>query len=505
MTACIICIDINTSAVKAHVYSMEGIALYSQKASYPTFHPQPDWSEQDPEQVFVTTLFVVKNLLNTFVIPQQYAVQAFCFTGSMHSVLPIDAHGVPLGKAIIWADNRGTAQVKALQASGKAAEVYRATGTPIHPMSPLMKIAWLKQFQPTIAAKTDKYISLKEYIIFQLTGQYLVDESIASSTGLFNSYTRSWETEALAFAGIKAHHLSEVASVMYDGLKLKKEYAFSWGVSENTTLILGGSDGCMATLGAGILGKKQVTVTIGASAAVRIVGQKPIEDPQARFFNYILNEEYYVSGGPSNNAGVVFDWFARQMGDFSQGESVEEVLEELFRKAREISIGADGLLFLPYLLGERAPIWNANARGVYLGLHINHQTAHLMRATLEGVLLEIYSIAQMLHQVHTFDSVVLNGSASTHPIITQTLADIFGKTIHPNTDDGVGTGMALLTLTKLGVFNTLSQAVNAVRYEQAYQPNLAHYPQYQQLFTLFEQLTQNLLPAFEQLATFRQA
>ena len=134
------------------------------------------------------------------------------------------------------------------------------------------------------------------------------------------------------------------------------------GLSQKTKLIIGSSDGCLATLGAGIVGEGKATITIGSSGAVRVAGRQVLRDEKQRFFNHLLTDGYYISGGPTNNGGVVFEWFARQFGDFSEGLEFEDVLNDLFKIAAQVKSGSEGLLFLPYLLGERAPLWNANAR-----------------------------------------------------------------------------------------------------------------------------------------------
>ena len=185
-----------------------------EKCSYPTFHPQPDYSEQDPEQIFITTLYILKNLLNEHIHPKKYKVKAICFSSSMHSVLPVDKSGNPLGNAIIWADNRGAKEAELLKKLPQNESIYHATGTPIHPMSPLIKITWLKNNDQERFAQTYKFISVKEYVTKQLTGEYVIDHSIASSTGLFDIHKLNWHQESLDFAGISADRLSEPVSVL---------------------------------------------------------------------------------------------------------------------------------------------------------------------------------------------------------------------------------------------------------------------------------------------------
>jgi gluconokinase len=160
---CLITIDINTSAVKIHAFDMNGKVICCKKGSYPTFHPQPDYSEQDPEQIFITTLYIFKNLLNEFIHPKKYKVRTICFSASMHSILPVDKSGNPLGNAIIWADNRGVKEAEELKKMPSRESFFHTTGTPIHPMSPLVKISWLKNHDQERFAKTYKFISLKEY------------------------------------------------------------------------------------------------------------------------------------------------------------------------------------------------------------------------------------------------------------------------------------------------------------------------------------------------------
>ena len=502
---CILTIDINTSAVKIHAFDMNGRVICWKKGSYPTFHPQPDHSEQDPEQIFITTLYILKNLLNEHIHPKKYKVKAICFSSSMHSVLPVDKSGNPLGNTIIWADNRGVKEAELLKKLPQNESIYRVTGTPIHPMSPLIKITWLKNNDQERFAQTYKFISVKEYVIKQLTGEYVIDHSIASSTGLFDIHKLNWHQESLDFAGISADRLSEPVSVFNDDLILKKEYCVTLGLSQKTKLIIGSSDGCLATLGAGIVGEGKATITIGSSGAVRVAGRQVLRDEKQRFFNYLLTDGYYISGGPTNNGGVVFEWFARQFGDFSEGLEFEDVLNDLFKIAAQVKSGSEGLLFLPYLLGERAPLWNANARGMYFGLNINHEQKHFVRATLEGILFEMYSIGKILETHRNFEDIYINGVYASLPLWTQILADMFGKTVHINDNhDSVAMGAALLAFTKLGVYSNLEEAAATVKLIGTYEPNLKNHDNYMKYFKIFERLSHKLSEDFEEIVLLQQ-
>src|SRR5688572_6750999 len=221
---CIITIELGTNAVRIFAFDLNGQIIGSMKGSYPTIHTEPDYSEQDAEQVFITMLYVLKNLLTEKVHPQKYKVVCICFSASMHSVLAIDKKGVPLGNAITWSDNRGKKEGQELNRSSLAKKFYQATGTPIHPMSPLIKIKWMKNHDKETFAQTSKFLSIKSYIIQQLTGEYMIDYSLASATGLMNIHTMKWDNDALAFAGINSDKLPALASVFSSPGQLKKEY-----------------------------------------------------------------------------------------------------------------------------------------------------------------------------------------------------------------------------------------------------------------------------------------
>jgi len=502
---CIITIELGTNAVRIFAFEMNGNIIGSMKGSYPTFHTEPDYSEQDPEQMFITMLYVLKNLLTEKIHPKKYNVVSICFSASMHSVLAIDDRGVPLGNAITWSDNRGKVEAQELKNSSFGSRLHDITGTPIHPMSPLIKIAWIKNHDHSRFENTYKFLSIKSYIIQQLTGEYAIDYSLASATGLLNIQTINWESEALAYAGITIDMLPQLAPIFHSPGKLRKEYQKSLGLSSSTKIILGSSDGCMAALGAGVWGEGKATITIEDSGAVRVISKEVLRDDKHRFFNYILSENCFVSGGPTNNGGVVFEWFARQFGDFKSPYETASTMENLIREASNVAVGSDGLLFLPYLLGERAPIWNANARGSYFGLNINHERQHFIRATIEGILYEIYSIGKTLEEHRSVKQLSVNGSFASIPFCTQMIADIFNKpvTISKNADS-TSFGSFLVGATDIGKYKNLEEAAQTIELTDTFKPNKSHHQIHNRYFEIFERLSTNLAGEFEAIASLQQ-
>jgi gluconokinase len=498
---CIISIELGTNAVRVYAFDLKGNILAFAKGSYPTFHPYPDYSEQDPEQVFITMLYVLKNLLNEKIHPQKHRVVSICFSASMHSLLAIDKNGAPLGNVITWADNRGQKEARALRAASIAEKTYQVTGTPIHPMSPLVKIMWLKNHDQQVFRQTHKFMSLKSYIIQQLTGACVIDHSLSSATGLLDIHKKEWDKPVLEYAGIKSGQLPESVPINYCPGKLLAQYRVSLGLPAATKILVGSSDGCFATLGAGVWNNEKATVTIEDSAAMRVVGTAVLTDKEQRLFNYVLDDKYYISGGPSNSGGVIFEWFGKQFGDFKNAYDLETCLDDLIAEAATVEPGAERLLFLPYLLGERAPIWNAQARGVFFGININHERKHFARAVIEGILYQMYSIGKMLQEHRNIKRISVNGSFASIPFCTQLIADIFDLPVSASTNaSSVSMGAFLLTATEIGVFKNIDEAATSIRLPEAFKPNKHNTAIYTKYYSVFENLSSKLSSDFEALA-----
>jgi gluconokinase len=504
---CIITIEIGTGAIRVTAFDMNGNLLGSSKGSYPTFHAKPDYSEQDPEQIFITMLYILKNFLNEKIHPKRHNVVSICFNSAMHSVLPIDKNGVPIGNAIAWSDNRAKKEADELKSSDLGKSLYKTTGTPIHAMSPLNKITWLKNNDKDRFIASKKFLSIKTYIIQELTGEYVVDYSVASATGMLNIYLLQWEDNALKHAGINKEKLADIVPIFYSPKKLRREYQTSLGLHDKVKIIIGSTDGCMATLGAGVWDDGKATVTIEESGAIRVVGKKVLQDEKQRLFNYVLTEGNYVSGGPTNNAGSAFEWYAKQFGDFKKAFDLDDCIENLLNDASKVPAGSEGLIFLPYLQGERAPIWNANARGVYFGLNIKHEKQHFVRATIEGIIYAYYSIGKALEEHRRFKSLSANGTFASYPLWTQIMADVFNKPIHIKQNSGpdsVACGGFLVSATELGIYKNLAEAAQKVKLMDAFHPQEQNHTIYQEHYAIFERLSTKLFDEFEAIADLQQ-
>ncbi|GEO05648.1 gluconate kinase [Adhaeribacter aerolatus] len=486
----IIGLDIGTSSTKAIAFDEQGKVLSSAYQGYAILNPEPNYSEQDPDEVFRAVLLTLQKSTSQL---NGATPAGISFSSAMHSLIAIDAQGKPLTNCLIWADNRSQVEADALRATPTGLNIYHHTGTPIHPMSPLCKLLWFRQHQPELLQQTHKFISIKEYVWFKFFGQFKIDYSIASATGLFDIYTQTWYKPALAAAGISATQLSEPVNPFYQVAGLPPEYATLTGLSPNVPFIIGASDGCLANLGTGAIAPGQAALTIGTSGAIRVTAPQPAADPHQRLFSYILAPNQYIVGGPVNNGGIILRWFRDNFAEAEKAEAAKlgvDPYDILSKEAATVPAGCEGLLFLPYLLGERAPIWDAQARGVFFGVSITHTRAHFLRAVFEGILFGIYQVGQALTETTgSIEVIYASGGFARSPFWVQLVADIFNKkVILADTFESSAWGAAIMGLQALHLTPAATQLPDPSAHQQEYLPNPDHHAVYMQNFSIFEKL-----------------
>ncbi len=235
------------------------------------------------------------------------------FSSAMHSLIAVDEALRPLTPCITWADNRSAGYVKPVKEQLNGHEIYMRTGTPIHPMSPLLKLLWFRDHRPELFAAAYKFIGIKEYVFARLFGEYVIDHSLASATGLFNLRSLDWDSEATALCGVRREQLSRPVPTTHVMQGLRAEDAARLGLAADTPFVVGASDGVLANLGAGAFEPGIYSVTIGTSGAVRGVVREPVTDPKGRLFCYALKEDFWVVGGAINNGGIMFRWVRDQL------------------------------------------------------------------------------------------------------------------------------------------------------------------------------------------------
>ncbi|HRI22949.1 MAG TPA: gluconokinase, partial [Panacibacter sp.] len=374
----------------------KGVVLQTFKLAVVSIQDEHGMHEQDVELIFKSVLNLLKQSL---AVVNETDILCISFSAAMHSLIAVDTTGKPLTNAVTWADTRSKVYARQLRETKEGRAIYTYTGTPIHAMSPLCKLLWLRKEMPGIFNNAAKFISIKEYIFFKLFGKYIVDEGIASATGMYNIYDYKWHEQSLKLTGIDVSKLSTVVAATHIETILLPEIRNELQLKTNIPFVAGGNDGCLANLGCGALSNNIAVLTVGTSGAVRLTVPPPLDGKQEilnernGLFRYLLTKEIAVIGGPINNGGIVLQWFAGNFLQFSLPENNN--LQKLTQMAATVNPGADDLLFLPYLLGERAPVWDEDAAGMFYGLRISHKKEHLTRAVIEGI---SFSLLQILKE-----------------------------------------------------------------------------------------------------------
>jgi gluconokinase len=503
----VIGLDIGTTSTKAVVFGPRGKILATHAVDYPLLQPQPSWAEQDPDQILHAVLDSVKHaLLHANVQPQD--VLGIGFSSAMHALIVLDAAGNPLTRSIIWADNRSVDQVDRLKKELGGHSIYQRTGTPIHPMSPLAKIMWMREVAPDLYQRAAKYISIKEYVLYRLYGQFVVDYSIASATGLFNLEQLQWDEGALQLLGISSEQLSTPVPTTHVLTGLQPQFATQMGVRPDLPLIVGASDGVLANLGVGAIDKGEVAVTIGTSGAIRTVVERPLTDERGRTFCYALTDKHWVIGGPTNNGGIMLRWlrdeFAAPEIEVAKRLGVD-TYDLMIKYAEKVPAGAEGLLFLPFLSGERAPYWNANARGMFFGLSLHHKREHFIRAVLEGVIMSVFSVGVALRDLAgPATDIRASGGFARSSQWRQILCDVLGREVLvPESHEASALGAAVLALLGLGVIDDLSEVKDWIQIRHRHEPNASNNETYLQLYYLYERLYEKVAEEFDIIAEFQ--
>lgn len=494
MQAYILGVDIGTGSVKTVAVGLSGEAVASSQKHYDLLQLGPGFAEQDPELIWQSFI----NCIQEIIAVLGKAPEAISLSSAMHSLILVDPEGKPITNMITWADTRSAGIAEQLRFSPEGKNLYEQTGTPVYSMSPLSKIIWFRENRKDLFDQTEKFISIKELIWFRLFGQFQVDYSIASATGLFDILKFYWNETALNLAGISADRLSEPVITSYKRNDLKAEAAQLINLTSAITWIIGANDGCLANLGTKATQPGVAALTIGTSGAVRMASTKPLYNFKAMTFNYILDDQTYICGGAINNGGLILNWL---LENFMAKKAVKpEDYNELFSMVKTVPAGNNNLIFLPYLTGERTPIWDSSSCGVFFGIKTEHQQKHFLRAALEGVCFAIHSVLDAVIQSSgTIQEIRVSGGFTASDVWLQLMADITGKKLTVvQAEDASAIGAAYLAI-QTNNFPDFKIKEEASIIKTIY-PNQENQLIYQKNYKLFVKLYENLKDSMHELS-----
>ncbi|WP_208586999.1 gluconokinase [Gracilibacillus suaedae] len=483
MEEVVIGLDFGTTSVKAVAFDLQGKVKVEAEQLIQTYYPGPSFVEQRPDEIEASTREVLKDV---FAKTKQQHVLAVGISCAMHSLICVGEDGTPLSNMSIWSDGRSSELVANLDPA-VTKNIYSKTGTPIHPMSPLLKLTWMKENNYEPYQQAAYFMSLKEYILFKWFDKRVIDYSMASATGLMNVKSLNWEEEALELAGVELAQLSKIVGPTEVVEGLNPDVATELGWPEGTPLVIGAADGQLANLGNGAIKPGEVAVTVGTSGAIRqLISGQHVND-NGETFSYAFTSDTSIIGGPTNNGGIALQWL-KDMMEFEGSH------EQFLADAENVEIGAEGLLFVPYVNGERAPVWNQNARGNFYGLSVTHRRPQLVRAVLEGIAFNLYQIGQSLEEIAGAPTTIsVNGGLSKSPLWVQILADVFGKEIQlADTHHGAAWGASWTALVAIDKVKSFEQIKENIPIDQIVEPNMENHERYKDVFTKYQQIAKDI-------------
>ncbi|MEO0768100.1 MAG: gluconokinase [Cyanobacteria bacterium J06649_4] len=493
----VIGVDIGTSSTKAVVFDAAGQQAGRSAKGYALQSPEPGAAEQNADDILQATVQTVRDVVTACDIDASQLL-GISFSAAMHTLLLLDERSHPITPLYTWADNRSDKITQQLKEKTTETSIYQRTGLPIHPMSPMVKLAWLRQTRPEIFEQATRVVAIKEYVLHRWCGEWVVDLSMASTTGLLNLRSRQWDPAALNIAGITTDQLSQLVPTTHQ-LSLSETYAQKMGLRPGTPIIVGASDGVLSNLGVGAINPGQAAITLGTSGAVRQVVPQPITADEAQLFCYALTADRWVMGGAVNNGGIALQWTRDSLVPYSvapdeqrqsNAEPSASTYERLTKMASAIAPGADGLIFHPHILGERAPLWNAQACGNLFGLSRHHTQAHLVRAVMEGVLYNMQSVFSALESAGgSVKTLSASGGFAHSDLWQQMLADIFEREVQiPTVIESSAFGAAVLALVVLGEWPDLTHVTECITIAHTRQPIAKNVKRYQKLLPVYTDL-----------------
>ncbi|MFB9164173.1 xylulokinase [Arthrobacter psychrochitiniphilus] len=494
----IIAHDLGTTGNKATLVDDSGTLIAAVTVHYPADFDLGGKAEQNPEDWWNALIEATRQLLTKAEV-KNTDISVVSFSGQMMGAVYLDGHGVPVRPAMIWADTRSTAQCQSLIDSVGMEHAYQLTGHRLNPTYSLSKIMYIRDTEPDVFAKVSTVLQAKDYLAYRLTGVLVTDPSDASSTNAYDQSSASWSDELVSAAGLKKTLFPEVVASTTVVGHVTREAAALTGMAEGTPVVIGGGDGPTAALGAGIIDENSGAYTyLGSSSWVSISSPQPLHDPQMRSmtFNHVV-PGYFVPTATMQAGGASLQWIANVLSP-----KEDDKYSEILAAAAAVSASAEGLYFLPHLLGERSPYWNPRARAAFIGLLMHHDRGHLARAVLEGVAFNLRTgLNAFTENGHAVSSIDAIGGATNSPLLLQIFADVWGVPVHRRNiaEEANAIGAAIVGGVGVGIFDDFSVASSMSHRTPGRNPEPKNVDSYHNGYATFMDAYRRLEPWFESL------
>ena len=502
----IIAHDLGTTGNKATLYDREGKLVGSAFYGYDTEYAHTGWAEQNPEDWWQAVCASTRQLLRETGVRGDN-IACITFSGQMMGCVPLDENARPLRKAIIWADTRSVEQERWVGERVPPEEVYQITGHRLSASYSLTKMLWLRDHQPDVFKATHKFVHAKDSIVARLTGAFVTDPSDASSMNLYDLEGGVWSGRIMDATGIDPAQLPELHRSIDVVGEVRPEVADDVGVAAGTPVVIGGGDGACASAGAGVVSAGAAYNYIGSSSWIALASDKPIYDPDYKTFTFgHVVPGMFMPTGTMQTAGGAYQWTRDQLCPVEVGaaETLGISPYQLMNVEAEGSPpGADGLFFLPYLLGERSPRWNPRARGAFVGLTIRHTRADMIRAVLEGITMNLRVILDAFRAQGThIDAMRLIGGGARGRFWNRIMANIYGVPVHRLTilEEATSMGAALAGGVGIGLYPDFAMIDTMNEVNSVIDPDPAEQRIYDAIYPVFEATYEALVPVYDRIA-----
>lgn len=497
--------DLGTSGNKATLFSENGRLIKSEVFAYDTHYFNDTWVEQNADDWWRAVCETSNNLIReTKISPED--IKAISFSGQMMGCLCVDRQGNPLRPSIIWADQRAQKQVAQLEEHISQQDFYHIVGHRNTASYGIQKLMWIRDNEPEIYEKTYKTLNAKDYIVFRLTGNFYTEPSDANSMACFDLNTFQWSERLLQYAGIDPDKLPEIKPSTYVAGGVTKEAAKLTGLSEGTPVVMGGGDGVVANIGCGSIAPGKTYCCMGTSAWITTTAEKPIFDEQMRTVTWAhVIPGMYAPNGTMQYAGGAYNWLKNticRMESYQAKENGGSPYDAMNQLIAESPAGANGLIFLPYLLGERAPRWNPDAKGAWIGIKPETSRGDILRSVLEGVTMNLAICLDILRTQIKIDEITVVGGGAKGAVWRKIMADVYNARIQVPSllEEGSSMGAAVIGGVGAGIFKDFTAIDRFMDIRDTQEPDPAAVKAYEPVKAAFNECYFALEDTFHKLA-----
>ncbi len=498
--------DLGTTGNKATLYNPEGRLIGSAFHGYKTEYAHTGWAEQNPEDWWQAVCISTGKLLQETGVGRD-EVACIVFSGQMMGCVPLNNAGKPIRNAIIWADQRSVEQERWLGEQIAPKQVYEITGHRLSASYSLCKMLWLRDHQPEVYKTTHKFVHAKDAVVARLTGAFVTEPSDGSGMNLYDLEQGKWSEQIIEAAQLDPGQLPDLCQSTDVVGNILSAVADEVGVAPGTPVVIGGGDGMCAATGAGVVREGTAYNYIGSSSWIALATSNPVYDPSYRTFNWAhMVPGMFSPCGTMQAAGGSYQWTRDQLcsPEIQAAQSLGISAYELMNfQAEKSPVGANGLLFLPYLMGERSPRWNPRARAAFIGLTVRHSRTDMIRAVLEGITMNLRIIQDALTaQGAQIEAMRVIGGGARGRSWNRIMANIYGVPVHRLAilEEATSMGAALAGGIGVGLYPGFSMIESMNRVVEVIDPEPQAQAVYQQIFPIFEASYQALLPIYDMMA-----